>query len=77
MHDIVLDGCPAYRVWVNAAPSLDEMIFGFEHDWRRSPSQQGAEPFHRLNGARPRGLHPGARRRQVRALADLGGAEWS
>ncbi|MEO3857389.1 hypothetical protein [Acrocarpospora sp. B8E8] len=53
VRDTLLGGCPAYRVWVNAAPSLDEMIFGFEHDWRRSPSQQGTEPFHRLNGARP------------------------
>ncbi|GAA3131583.1 hypothetical protein GCM10010466_22740 [Planomonospora alba] len=46
-------GCLPYRISVGAAPSIDEMIYGFENGWRRKDARQEEEPFVRLLGIRP------------------------
>ncbi|GGL02803.1 substrate-binding domain-containing protein [Planomonospora parontospora] len=47
------DGCREHRISVGPAPSIDEMIYGFENGWQRQDARQEGEPFVRLLGIRP------------------------
>ncbi|GLW07537.1 hypothetical protein Misp01_26670 [Microtetraspora sp. NBRC 13810] len=45
--------CPEHRISVGPAPSMEEMIDGFQRDWRRGDVRGDNEPFVRLLGPRP------------------------
>ncbi len=47
------DGCAPVRIAVGAAPTIEEMRYGFRNEWLRDDSLQNDEPYRRMLGLTP------------------------
>ncbi|MEV1200022.1 hypothetical protein [Microbispora rosea] len=47
------DGCAPVRIEVGAAPTIEEMRYGFRNEWLRDDALQNDEPYRRMLGLTP------------------------